>query len=61
MTHPATLYRDAKMAQEQAERHGHAATAAALAGIATMIAALEAKAHGAQTLAGHTPSFRGRS
>lgn len=61
MTYPTTLYRDARMAQGQAERHGHAATAAALSGIAAMIAALEAEAHGAQALVGHTPSFRGRS
>lgn len=43
MNHLKNLHAETVLARAQAERHGNSATAVALAGIAAMIAALEAQ------------------
>lgn len=50
--HLLHLHRQARAAQAEAERRGHAATAAALAGIAAMIASFEDRGPDARGEAG---------
>jgi hypothetical protein len=61
MDHLTALHHDTKVAQARAERHGHADTAAALAGIAAMMMAMmAAQDGGAASEAPVLVAFKGR-